>query len=198
MSFCYQGYNGIIKKTITFRERLPLSQFTVTVLKMAADLSIEYRKGERVIATEPKITIDDWRKSVVWADDKTIDHMECESDSRDEMAFIVSSSKGVMEKWELNEDNVTRMEHEQWKNFDDFCNFGSGFYWKINLVKDDWKSNSTCDCPFFLKRFKCKHVIGLALRTKIVRLPRAAIPTPIGEKAKRGRKKQAVKAMLTQ
>lgn len=46
------GYNGIIKKTITFRERMPLAQFTKTVIKMTADLSKEYEKGVRVIALQ--------------------------------------------------------------------------------------------------------------------------------------------------
>lgn len=117
IQFCFrlQWYN---KKTITFRERLPLSHFTNTVLKMTADLSIEYQKGERSIATEPNITLDDWRKFVVWAQDRKINHVECESVD-DDMDFYVASSKAEAEEWDLTENNVIRIERTNWKGLED-------------------------------------------------------------------------------
>lgn len=62
----------MIKRTITFRERLPFAEFGVTVLKMASDISKEYASNERVITTQPIITTDDWRKAAIVAEDKRI------------------------------------------------------------------------------------------------------------------------------
>ena len=42
----------------------------------------------------------------------------------------------------------------------------------------------------------CKHIIGLAIRLKSAKPPPAAKDVPIGEKRKRGRPKQAKKALI--
>lgn len=189
------GYNGIIKKTITFRERLPFGQFVLTVLEMTADLSAEYRKNERVLADMPIIRMADWRLAAVWANDNSRLHI---INNNEEMSYIVPSSKAIAEKWSLTEDNVARIENSQWDTFDQFVEYACGLFWNVTLSKDHWKTFSTCDCPYFLKHYMCKHVIGMSLRHKICKLPRAAIPTELGAKPKRGRKAQSTKALLTQ
>lgn len=42
---------------------------------MAAGLSLEYQKGERVIATAPSISVEDWRKAAVWAANNKLSHL---------------------------------------------------------------------------------------------------------------------------
>jgi uncharacterized Zn finger protein len=34
-----------------------------------------------------------------------------------------------------------------------------------NLSEAKWKAD-TCTCPYFLKKYMCKHIIGLAIRLK--------------------------------
>lgn len=196
MLFCFEGYNGIIKKTITFRERLPLGQFVQTVLDMTGSLSLEYKKNERVIATKPIISLKDWRLAGLWCKDENLMHIS----GGEQMVFHVPSSKAIEENWKLTDDNVFRIQTTNWETFDQFIDFGNGLYWTVHLCDEnnDWSMKSKCDCPFFLKHYKCKHVIGMALRQRIAKLPRAAVSTLIGPKPKRGRKAKAQQALLTQ
>lgn len=188
-----EGYNGVIKRTITFRERLPFGQFVLTVFEMASGLSVEYRKNERVMQELPVISINDWRDAAIWANDEKRRHI-----STHNMVFIVPSSKALNEEWDLTKANVEKLQKTKFRDFDQYVKFGIGFYWTVNLSQTQWQMFSSCDCPHFLKNFMCKHVIGVALRNKICKLPRAAIPTAIGEKRKRGKPAQAKKALLTQ
>ena len=100
-----------------------------------------------------------------------------------------------------------------WNTFDHFkkINFS---VWIVTLPKDDdnWK-NGKCTCPGFFKNFLklnnymlanilldkkyiCKHIIGLSIRLKYVRPPETAKQVLIGQKHKRGRPKQATKALI--
>ena len=58
-----------------------------------------------------------------------------------------------------------------------------------------WKEG-TCTCPCFLKKYMCKHVIGLSIRLKYVKPLPAAKQVPIGEKRKRGRPNKSSKALI--
>lgn len=159
---------------------------------MATDVSKEYGKGERVIATQPNIKIDDWRKAAVLCNDSRVQTIVVNG------KFLISSSKAIEKKWELCEANIEELESTEWKDFDDFVERGCGLFWTIELSNEKWQTESKCTCPFFLKHFVCKHIMMLALRAKICKLPRAAISTVLGQKTKRGRKKLAKKALLTQ
>lgn len=183
----------MIKNTITFRERLPFGQFSKTVLNMASELSTEYQKNDRVITQLPIIKIEDWRKAAAWINEEKNRQIVV-----DELIFIVLSTKGKNEEFKLTENNVSRHEKRKWKSFDKFIESGSGLYWKVELSKDEWKSGSSCECPYFLKNFTCKHIIGLALQSKMCKLPRTAITTELGERPKRGRKEKSYKALLKQ
>ena len=50
-------------------------------------------------------------------------------------------------------------------------------------------------CPNFLKKYMCKHLIGMAIRLKLAKPPPAA-NVPINEKRRGGRPKFATKALL--
>ena len=69
--------------------------------------------------------------------------------------------------------------------------------WIVSLptVNEKWKEgNSTC--PYFLKKYMCKHVIGLAIRLKLAKPPAATKDVPIGQKRRRGRPSKATKALI--
>ena len=70
--------------------------------------------------------------------------------------------------------------------------------WCIDINNEDWLQ-SKCNCPFFLKNYYCKHMIGVA---NILRLDGCSIPlnakiVPLGQKRKRGAPKKATRALLT-
>jgi predicted nucleic acid-binding Zn finger protein len=92
--------------------------------------------------------------------------------------------------------SVYSVKEMRWNTFDQFKrrNFA---VWIVTLPKDDdnWK-NGKCTCPGFFKKYICKHIIGLSIRLKYVRPPATAKQVPIGQKRKRGRPKQATKALI--
>ncbi len=56
----------------------------------------------------------------------------------------------------------------------------------------------TCNCPSGLKKPSCKHVLGIRILLKKVKVPDEAKNIPIGAKRKRGRPAKAKKALLHQ
>jgi len=57
---------------------------------------------------------------------------------------------------------------------------------------------SNCTCNFFKKSYTCKHIVGIAILTKILQVPPEAKNIPIGTKRKRGRPAKAKKALVVQ
>ena len=62
--------------------------------------------------------------------------------------------------------------------------------------KDGDLSEGVCTCPHFFKNYVCKHILGVAIRSKKFKVPAEAKDVPIGLKRKRGRPKSARKARL--
>ena len=84
-----------------------------------------------------------------------------------------------------------------WETFEEFKE-SLKFIWCTIVDKDDWKKKSSCTCPYFMKNYLCKHIIGIANRRK---LPGATIPEqakniPLGQKRKRGRQAAITRALL--
>jgi predicted nucleic acid-binding Zn finger protein len=54
--------------------------------------------------------------------------------------------------------------------------------WNVSLVakSETWRAG-TCTCPNFLKKYMCKHLIGMAIRWKLAKPPPAAKNVPINE-----------------
>ena len=70
--------------------------------------------------------------------------------------------------------------------------------WCTIIDKDDWKNKSCCTCPYFLKNYLCKHIIGIANRRNIpgATIPEQAKDIPLGQKIKRGRQAAITRALL--
>ncbi len=71
---------------------------------------------------------------------------------------------------------------------------------KITKINNDpflWKNNKF-NCPAFLKKYICKHIVGICLRLKLCKAPPAAKDVSCGLKHKRGRPEKAKKALLVQ
>lgn len=89
---------------------------------------------------------------------------------------------------------------DSFENFDDYKTNGFKCY-NVVLpmnVNDNNYLHGHCDCPFYLKNFVCKHLIGLAIRLKIVAPPVEAKNVPLGQKRKRGRPSKAQQALNIQ
>lgn len=52
-------------------------------------------------------------------------------------------------------------------------------------------TNSTCDCPYALKNYMCKHIIGISIRFKYVKVPPKAKYVSIEPKIGPGRPPKA-------
>lgn len=63
--------------------------------------------------------------------------------------------------------------------------------------ENNWM-NGRCHCRNFFKEFICEHVIGIALRLKIVSAPNEAKIIPLGQKRKRGRPAKSKLALVVQ
>ncbi len=50
-------------------------------------------------------------------------------------------------------------------------------------MADNWKQGK-CTCPYFLKKYMCKHLVGLAIRLKYVKPPAVAKDIPISQRRK--------------
>lgn len=65
--FISTGFNGVIKRVVTFRDKLDVADFIESVLiKWTDELSSDYGKGSRVIAQSPIIDIDLRRRAHLW------------------------------------------------------------------------------------------------------------------------------------
>lgn len=183
----FSGFNGVIKGTVTFREKLPVEQFIETVLiGMTHEISSDYATQKRQIAEVPTIQIKSWREASLWL--KKARYVKGE-ESAVSSTYYVSSSKLKSEVTfdigyvqELNK-------FENYKKFDKYSDKRHAKFWTVTLNKSImWNTCSSCDCPSFLKNYRCKHVIGLSLGNGHCKLPKKALTTEIKRVvAKKGR-----------
>ena len=84
----------------------------------------------------------------------------------------------------------------KWSSFEEFLQLHFAV-WRIEIDLNSF-DESSCNCPFFMKNFVCKHVTGLGIRLKLIVPPLQAKCIPIGQKRKRGRAARAKPALLIQ
>lgn len=130
-----------------------------------------------------------WQESFKWAQNKEIGRVIYE-----ENKYFVQSSNTTVNDFSI--EYCANILNTEWKSFDQFKKEGFAKMFAVRINPSNWRAKSRCTCPHFSKRFVCKHVIGMALRLKLAKCPKNAIPTPIGKKPTRGRKKLATKALL--
>ena len=111
-----------------------------------------------------------------------------------EFEFIYSVP--AAHKQSVTDDEIKIVEEMRWSTFDDFKVKAFTVWFVIRpRNNENWHAGS-CTCPYFLKRFVCKHLLGLAIRLKLTSAPPAAKNVPIGEKRRRGRPKKTSRALL--
>lgn len=91
---------------------------------------------------------------------------------------------------------VEAFNNYSYDSFDEFVtkNFGIA---KVTMHGDPkFLSTATCTCSDFFKIYVCKHIIGMALRLKLVEIPLEV--KKVCRKTKRGRPKQRSKTHMFQ
>ena len=93
---------------------------------------------------------------------------------------------------------MKKRENSNWKTFDAYAKDASSI-WSIELNQENWKLGK-CSCPYFIKNYMCKHLIGISARCKLVgcQIPLIAKQVPLGQKRKRGAPSKAKKALIVQ
>jgi hypothetical protein len=186
-----ESHNLVIKKEETFRERMPLPRFIQQCIDSVEKWSKQYANKDREFIITPTIELQHWTHGYHWAkSNKQI--------ATRELGNIIEYYCPVGEQTKVTEEQIETVQELRWNTFDQFKKRASSV-WKVTLPSDasneKWRAGK-CTCPFFLKKYMCKHIIGLAIRLKSAKPPPAAKDVPIGEKRKRGRPKQAKKALI--
>ena len=101
--------------------------------------------------------------------------------------YILSShsqKKGDKLKEKANE-YISRFKKKDFASFEQFKDLKTSVY---ELEEDD--DFYICNCPIGLKKYLCKHAIGLAIKLKNFQIPETAMSVPLAEKRTRGRPKK--------
>lgn len=157
-----EAFNGRIKKDFTFHEKATIAVFKVKLFNMLNLLSCEYRDNKKEIEYEVKIKDNMWFKGLDWARSKKITIIE--EDETVKQYFIPDGKREKITKQEIHAYKAANF-----KTFDAFIKIMYKI-WTITVPADDFKK-STCTCPDFFRKYTCKHVVGLGLRTKKINLP---------------------------
>ena len=164
-----------------------MARFFNQCLESVTKWSKQYAHGKQ-IATAPSIELADWTAAYQWArEDKEI-NCKWLDDSTAEYYCPANDQTSVTAK------EIKYVTDLQWSSFDLFRRRAFNV-WIVTMDTSHWQS-ALCTCPHFLKQYKCKHSIGMALRLKLVKPPLEAKQIPIGQKRKRGRPKKAKLALL--
>lgn len=183
-----ESFNNVIKREQTLRERFDLGQFRTVLFDMTKQWSIEYKSGlNELNLGSPNIQMKLWTSGYQFA--------------RSDVAVKGSRRSGkVIYSIPVSRDNSCPTDMELWENFEDFKKNGFAIAkttYVYPVTSENWILGE-CDCSNFFKLFVCEHLIGIALRLKVIQAPAEAKTIPIGMKRKRGRPKKARPALVVQ
>lgn len=171
-----ESFNDFLKKTVTLRQRLPLTQFFIQLEK-----AMNYWSSKLEFITIPKISMSLWTTSCQW----NKENVKIKSKKlATEIHYNVPAKSASYPR------NDSYFKSDNWDSFDDFKNRA----FKLYLVKfpnseQNWMTGS-CTCVMYLKQFVCKHLIGIATRNGWASPPMEAYQVPIGKTRGRGRPKK--------
>lgn len=192
-----ESHNSNIKRNWTFRKRLPMNQFFNAMIEMVVAASQKLFSKDQQISTEPTIR----REMMLKAIELEVNNFKAfkarkskETANQDEIVILVPSDHC---------ENPTREYYKQvqkkiWKSFDEYIEHGFLQFYLVKLSRTNWKTESHCTCPSYFKQHICKHIIANAVHEKLFEISPSMNPTLLGKQKKRGRPKNAFKALLKQ
>ncbi|CAF4368506.1 unnamed protein product [Rotaria sp. Silwood2] len=189
-----EATNRVIKDEDTLRERLVLSRFTVVLFSIVNKWSKERNPtliNSKKFEHQPLITLPIWTDAYNWVKLNKAVISICNGDTT--MYYLPAG-----EETRITDKEIKRYENCRFNSFDTY----KSVYFNIWCVclsnnPEKWKE-ATCTCPSFMKKFICKHTIGISIRLKYCKPPPEAKNVTIGTKRKRGRPSKAKKALLIQ
>ena len=134
------------------------------------------------------IQLQDWTKAYHWV--KL--NVDLTSDSSESGVQFYCPSK---KEKKVSQEDINNVLARKWNTFEQFKKRAFKV-WLVDMPETEPWHQGQCTCPYFLKNYICKHLIGIAIRLKMVKPPPAAKDVPINEKRKRGRPKRATRALL--
>lgn len=171
-------FNRTIKDEKTLRKRLPLQHFIRLLLVWIESWARGYDAGASTYHTEVKIDLPMETKSYQWVKMKK----EIRKHPSADFYMVPADEHLTLDHW---------TDSLEWNSFDEYrSNVFKG--WSITIIEntDEW-INGTCNCPYFLKHYMCKHVCGIAMCLKLF-VPRIeAKNIPLGQRRNRGRPRLA-------
>lgn len=180
-----ESWNRLTKDEKSLRNRPPLRTFIVQMMQWTCEWSQEYTSGAKRFINEPTITLEVWTNSYKWV--RLNKPLKAQKDSNGLNFFQIPAAK--VQKI----DNWSSL--SVWNSFDEFKS-KSIQGWKTFIQDERTWSDGRCNCPYFQKRYICKHLVGLAIRLKYVVPPLEAKVLPLEQKRKRGRPSKARKALV--
>ena len=105
---------------------------------------------------------------------------------KDKIYILSSKSKKSGDNLkERVKEYISKFKKKNTEGFEHFKNLKTSVY-EIEEDGDFYK----CSCPIGLKKYFCKHNIGLAIKFKNLQIPETAMSVPLAEKRTRGRPKK--------
>lgn len=194
-----EGFNSSLKRYHTIRSQQPLSKFKETLIETVNYKSEMYirEQEKKVLYTSPKLTTEDWKGGVTFANNTDNKRRVFTSDNN--TFYILSGIEAVNQSRSITTFESAVDLYNQGKFTTDFEDYVKNIHQRAYklILNSNW-SMSTCTCPYRLKNPICKHIIGIALVTKKAICPPEANPTLLTKKKSRGRPPKAKSALERQ
>lgn len=141
---------------------------------MTSDVSNDFSKRERSLATEPTIKKDTFEKAtqMVMQNFKAF-KAKTPQGSNVEIFSVPSSACEVENAKEAYYKALVRT---TWKSFDEFIIHGYQQFYIVSYSPSNWKTQSTCTCAAFFKQHMCKHIIAIGIRHHAIQIPESSNP----------------------
>lgn len=153
-------------------------------------------KRHRLIRTAKSQSLSE----TIAADKRTVKRRRVVEQSSDAISsnqeLLPSSSQMVDREVEMSPIDLSKLSTSTTKDYEAYKRLF--LKWTTTIVKEDVLLNSSCNCPAFGTEYICKHIVGLAIRLKLVTPPPEAKTIPIGEKRKPGRPAKTKPALMIQ
>lgn len=190
-----EGHNAVIKRKITLRRRLPMNEFLRCMAQMAKDVSTQFFKNERALATEPNLNKELFESAAIMVVQNFKSFKAKQPQNANFSIYSIPSSACV----DSSEKYYKTLVKASWDSFDAYIIHGFQQFYITKFSSDNWKTESTCTCASFFKQHICKHIVAIGVRLNIVNLPQSANPTRLAAtRRKPGRPKRTTTALNLQ
>lgn len=178
-----KAFNKIIKDQVMRNKNQHMTQFLSNLMDNLRNWSLEYDYKEQ--HKKPEIDNHLWTLAAQWS--KLNVQVKFKS-TDDYNEFLIPAD----DKPFSNPDLITT--YNLWNTIEEYEDQMRQIY-ILQLPTDSskWKKG-TCTCPYYLKNYLCKHLVGKAIQCKYIKPPVSASTVIIGIKkgGKRGRPKKVI------